>query len=242
MTQTHHGIFYEYKEYGWDHVSYGLFLNDPFIECQNNMRNERLIKWKPGNVLKIYNNDKIIKQIQIHDIDDVYQNPVELTLDFCRTLSDYNAKIELTQHDTTVATSDVTQQHCFEHDCEHDHCYTNHNNNYHVINNTMVCGTLCYVRHWLNYTPYVCKSQNFNMKSNLLPRYHVIRNGNVLKIKNWHGKVFWENTIEWVPVSEEEKKLWDLFIDMYPRGMSPLVWNKIHLIKPQIELYTNTKT
>lgn len=241
MTQIHRGIFYEHKEYGWDHVSYCLFNNDPFFECQGGIVNERLIKWKPGDVLRIYNNNKIIKQIQIHNIDDVYQNPVELTLDFCRTLADYNTKIELIDTPFATSTSDPTQQH----DCEHDHCDNCdncHDNNYHVINNMMVCGTLCYVRHWLNYSPYVCKSQNFNMGSNFLPRYHVIRNGNVLKIKDWHGNVFWENTIEWVPVSEEEKKLWNLFIDIYPRGMSPLVWNKIHLIKPQIELCTNPKT
>lgn len=103
-------------------------------------------------------------------------------------------------------------------------------------------GTLYYFQHNHHHAQYVLKSQDFSVNQSTLPRYQAIHDGNYLKITDWHGNVFWENVVEWVKLKDEEKKLWkkhtgDLFFDFYPIGMSPMIWKKVSVIEPQIELY-----
>jgi len=89
---------------------------------------------------------------------------------------------------------------------------------------------------------YVIKSQNFKATQTHYQITQTILDGDYLKITDWHGNPFWEDYVEWVAVSEEEKKLWEKYpgylgFESYPRDFSPLNWKKIHLINPQAELY-----
>ena len=43
----------------------------------NAVNRDRLIEWKMGDILRIYIKDKMVKEIQIHNMDSFYQNPLE---------------------------------------------------------------------------------------------------------------------------------------------------------------------
>jgi hypothetical protein len=103
-------------------------------------------------------------------------------------------------------------------------------------------GVLNYVYDVLRRPGYVIKIQNFKVTQTHYIVTQMILDGDYLKITDWHGNPFWENYVEWIVVSEEEKKLWEKYpgylgVGIYPRGFSPLTWREIHLITPQIELY-----
>jgi hypothetical protein len=88
------GVFREHMEQGMDHMIYCLWNNDPFFKSENG-NYDRIITWEVGDRLVIYEDGEIIYDILIHEMDSLYLNPPELSLDVCTILARCCAKTKL---------------------------------------------------------------------------------------------------------------------------------------------------
>lgn len=88
-------------EQGMEHFLYCLWNSDPFFKSEHGDY-DRIITWETGDRLLIYEDDIVVHDILIYDIDSVYANPQELSLDDCAILARCCAKIKLIKNESSV--------------------------------------------------------------------------------------------------------------------------------------------